>query len=62
MVNLGQNVSRAHPVSEPSVTSWLAVGADSASADGRLACLSAIGHLIRQQEGLKHGLKTLIYL
>eukprot|EP00903_Cladosiphon_okamuranus_P019404 g17841.t1 len=45
-----QNVSRAHPVSESSVTSWLALEADSASPDGRLACLSAIEHLIRNQE------------
>ncbi|CAN0262976.1 unnamed protein product, partial [Ectocarpus sp. 12 AP-2014] len=33
-----------------SVTSWLALEADSASPDGRLACLSAIEHLIRNQE------------
>lgn len=46
-----QNVCRAHPLTEPSVTSWLASEGDSASGDGRLACLSAIGHLIRQQEG-----------
>lgn len=48
---LPQNVSRAHNVNEPSVTGWLAAEADSASAEGRLACLSAIGHLIRRQEG-----------
>ncbi|CAM9705796.1 unnamed protein product [Ectocarpus sp. 8 AP-2014] len=47
---LVENVSRAHPVSESSVTSWLALEADSASPDGRLACLSAIEHLIRNQE------------
>lgn len=34
------------------MTSWLAVEADSASPDGRLACLSAIEHLIRNQEGV----------
>lgn len=46
-----QNVSRGHPVSESSVTSWLALEADSASPEGRVACLSAIEHLIRHQEG-----------
>lgn len=48
---LSQNVCRAHPLHESAITSWLASDAASASGDGRLACLSAIGHLIRQQEG-----------
>lgn len=48
---LAQNVSRAYPLCEPSVSSWLAAEAGSASVDGQLACLSAIGHLIRHREG-----------
>lgn len=51
LVYPGQNVTRAHPTVESVVTTWLAVEADSASLEGRLACLYAIGNLARHQEG-----------
>lgn len=47
----GQNVTRAHPMTESVVTTWLAVEGDLASLEGRLACLYAIGNLARHQEG-----------
>lgn len=51
LVYPGQNVTRAHPMTESVVMTWLAVQADSASLEGRLACLCAIGNIARHQEG-----------